>query len=177
MDPACALPTLAPAPGLSVAMLPAQARLKLIRILLNHLHEELPEARLDGYDISAAQYPPEAWLPTKVTLSTLDIFQDVPIELEGQFDVVHLRAFLAVVKNNDPTPILQNLIKLLSAFPSLLTSMLDQLCSTSGFNFLHQRTLLKAFLNSVHTLPIYPRTPYIAEQLVYSASMAILIDR
>ena len=34
--------------------------------------------------------------------------------LKGKYDLVHVRLFLAVVQNYDPTPILRNLIDMLS---------------------------------------------------------------
>lgn len=43
-----------------------------------------------------------------------NIFEEVPDEFIGYFDVVHVRLITVVVKNNDPRPILANLKKLLS---------------------------------------------------------------
>jgi hypothetical protein len=44
----------------------------------------------------------------------LDIFtENLPKDLVGKFDIVHVRLFLLVVRNNDPVPILRNLLKLL----------------------------------------------------------------
>lgn len=85
-----------------------------IRIWLIDLNRQLPSAQLDGFDISAEQYPPKQWLPTNLSLSTLDIFPPVPEELIGKYDIIHVRLFILVVRDDDPTPILRNLISMLS---------------------------------------------------------------
>ncbi|KAL8726623.1 MAG: hypothetical protein Q9181_005972 [Wetmoreana brouardii] len=43
----------------------------------------------------------------------LDIFSSIPEDLVGRYDIVHARLFFLVVRNGDPIPLLQNLIKLL----------------------------------------------------------------
>jgi len=40
--------------------------------------------------------------------------EDIPTEFVGRYDLVHARFLLGLVKNNDPVPLLQNLLKLLS---------------------------------------------------------------
>jgi hypothetical protein len=45
-----------------------------------------------------------------------NIFENVPDEFVGFFDIVHVRLITVVVKNNDPRPILANLNKLLSMY-------------------------------------------------------------
>lgn len=47
-------------------------------------------------------------------MSTLDIHKDIPGELKGRYDIVHVRLLLTVVKNDDPSPILENLMDMLS---------------------------------------------------------------
>lgn len=74
----------------------------------------MPAARLDGFDISADQYPPKEWLPGNISLSLLDIQKAVPEELVGQYDMVHVRLFLTVVQKDDPSTILKNLTDMLS---------------------------------------------------------------
>lgn len=46
----------------------------------------------------------------------LDILGEVPEHLVGVYDVIQLRLFQVVVKDNDPVPLLQNVLKMLSAF-------------------------------------------------------------
>ena len=45
---------------------------------------------------------------------TLDIHQPIPEELKGKYDIVNVRLFLTVVRKDDPLPILQNLMDMLS---------------------------------------------------------------
>ena len=47
----------------------------------------------------------------------LDAFSPLPHELLGKYDIVHLRLFIVLVKNNDPVPLLENLIRMLSKKP------------------------------------------------------------
>lgn len=75
---------------------------------------EYPAAQIDGFDISFAQCPPAEWLPEGVRLRELDLYEPLPAELEGIYDVVHLRLFFVVIRNNDPSPVLQNLLRMLS---------------------------------------------------------------
>lgn len=69
--------------------------------------------RLDGFDISNAGYPQKSWLPSNVTLQEMDASKEPPINLQGKYDVVHIRLFLIVVEDNDPMPFLKHCIKLL----------------------------------------------------------------
>jgi len=48
--------------------------------------------------------------------------EEIPAEFVGRYDLVHARFLLGLVKNNDPIPLLRNLMKLLSKYqptPSL----------------------------------------------------------
>ena len=76
---------------------------------------DLPSAQLDGFDISEEQYPCKAWLPSHITLSQLDITKEIPLHLEGTYDLVHVQLFLCVVQKEGPAAILKELRKLLSA--------------------------------------------------------------
>lgn len=75
---------------------------------------QLPNStELDGIDISFGQCPPREWLPKNVTLRLADVFREVPDDLVEKYDVVHIRHFVCVVKGNDPTPLLRNLLRML----------------------------------------------------------------
>lgn len=82
-------------------------------IWLIDLNRQLPLSCLDGFDVSPDQYPPKEWLPANISLKTLDIHKPIPEELKGKYDVVHVRLFITVVKNDDPLPILKNLMDML----------------------------------------------------------------
>lgn len=72
-----------------------------------------PSTELDGLDISFNQCPPREWLPRNVNLKLADVFRPPPEDLIGKYDIIHIRHFVCVVKNNDPTPLLQNLLRML----------------------------------------------------------------
>ena len=50
----------------------------------------------------------------------LDALGEIPEHLIGIYDIVHLQLFQVVVKNNDPGPLLQNMLRILSRYPNLL---------------------------------------------------------
>ncbi|KAL4947724.1 hypothetical protein BDW69DRAFT_189923 [Aspergillus filifer] len=80
---------------------------------LTDLSEILPATcQLDGFDVDISQAPPREWLPANVSLHEWDVFSEPPEHLMGQYDIVHVRLLVFVVKG-DPTRILRSLIKLL----------------------------------------------------------------
>ncbi|KAJ6093571.1 S-adenosyl-L-methionine-dependent methyltransferase [Penicillium sp. IBT 16267x] len=83
-------------------------------IWMMDVKREYPAAQIDGFDISLAQCPPPEWLPDGVRLRELDLYEPLPVELVGIYDVVHLRLFFVVIRNDDPDPVLQNLLRMLS---------------------------------------------------------------
>jgi hypothetical protein len=70
--------------------------------------------RLEGLDITDAQYPPKEWLPANVTLSTWDAYSDVPQDLVGRYDIVNIRYMALTVRESNLSILLRNLISLLS---------------------------------------------------------------
>ena len=76
-----------------------------------------PEWKLLGLDISDANFPFRDHLPKNVLLRTLDIFDPVPDDLVGKFDIVHVRAFGAIVGREGPSPVVQNILGFLSKCP------------------------------------------------------------
>lgn len=91
--------------------------LTLARIWLLDLASQVPPTvQLDGYDLSSDQFPHKSILPSNMTFSTLDAFSDVPAELAGKYDVVHMRFWCCVVKGNDPSKLIHHAAALLSEF-------------------------------------------------------------
>lgn len=90
---------------------------KQFSIWLTDVHHQLPFAQLDGFDNCVDQFPQKKWLPSNVSLRALDICEGIPEELLGIYDVVHVRHFLLVVKD-DPVDLLKNLVALLSMLRS-----------------------------------------------------------
>ena len=98
-------------------------RFLLHSIWLLDLAKNLPSsAQLEGFDTSSASYPPEEWLPENVKLGIWNVFEGPPESLHNRYDVVHIRLFLVVIKDNDPSPILRHCLKILSMFISLSNS-------------------------------------------------------
>ena len=94
--------------------------------------QELPNAQLDGFDISPDQFPNRSWLPTQIKLGALDITQPLPTRLEGLYDIVHVQLFLCVVSKDGPSNILNQIYKMLSpsspeAMIHLLNSVIQSL--------------------------------------------------
>lgn len=80
---------------------------------------EFPEAKFLGLDISSDQFPAPESLPTHVSfVGGFDIYNELPEEYVGRFNVVHARLLFGAVRNYDPLPILNNFIKMLSKLKS-----------------------------------------------------------
>jgi SAM-dependent methyltransferase len=76
--------------------------------------KEQRRVSLLGFDVQNNHYPASANLPSNITVGLLDAFdEDLPAEHVGAYDVVHIRAFASVVKNDDPGPLLRNAYKML----------------------------------------------------------------
>ena len=79
------------------------------------LSRELPgTARIDGFDISPAQYPHRNWLPANVILYVHNAFAPFPQEYAGVYDVVHVRFFVTLINEENVAGFIQNLMVLLS---------------------------------------------------------------
>jgi hypothetical protein len=73
-----------------------------------------PHVQLHGFDVSTTLFPAQEYLPHNMQLHELDAFGDLPEDLRGKFDVVHVRAFTIVVKGGHPKGLLENMIAMLS---------------------------------------------------------------
>ncbi|KAK3374773.1 S-adenosyl-L-methionine-dependent methyltransferase [Podospora didyma] len=83
-------------------------------IWLIDLARHLPSsAHIDGFDIDLTQCPPKEWLPSNVSVHHLDCLAPLPGDLLEKYDIVHVQLFHLAVHNNDPAPIIRNLVKLL----------------------------------------------------------------
>nr|POE86596.1 hypothetical protein CFP56_46780 [Quercus suber] len=77
-----------------------------------------PSSDLHAFDINLNQAPPEQWLPRNLQLHSWNLFDDVPLEFVGNFDLVHVRLITVVIKDNDPVKVMQNFHRLLSQYIS-----------------------------------------------------------
>ncbi|KAF2994735.1 hypothetical protein E8E14_001834 [Neopestalotiopsis sp. 37M] len=82
--------------------------------LHSHLERAGIKAQLEGFDINAAHFPDPAFLPESVSFKKLDILTSpLPTELIGAFDIVHIRAFVSIIKNSEVGPVLSTALSLL----------------------------------------------------------------
>ncbi|TGO19008.1 hypothetical protein BTUL_0006g00410 [Botrytis tulipae] len=69
--------------------------------------------QVDGFDISAAQFPAAGFRPHNVHLYTHNGFQDYASEFQKRYDIVHARFWIRVVSDPDAKPLLRKLLSLL----------------------------------------------------------------
>ncbi|KAF2681130.1 hypothetical protein K458DRAFT_344400 [Lentithecium fluviatile CBS 122367] len=82
--------------------------------LASDFEKEGRHASLVGLDVQNYHYPPTGNLPPNIKLAILDAFaEDLPEDQVGQYDVVHVRAFSSVIKDDNPEPIIKNAYKML----------------------------------------------------------------
>ena len=85
---------------------------------------DLPQSALiDGFDVSAAQYPHRNWLPKNVHLHVHDAFAPFPPDRIGMYDIVNLRFFFTLLDPKNVQDMVENLMMLLSAFPGNLITI------------------------------------------------------
>jgi hypothetical protein len=83
--------------------------------------------QLDAFDISDKQFPHEASRPDNISFRQLDAFSQVPEELIGKYDVVHLRLWCCIVKDCNTAALIKHATQLLSRFLTLTAaSFIDQ---------------------------------------------------
>lgn len=73
-----------------------------------------PSAQLDGLDVSHAQCPPVEFMPSNIHLRIHDCLSEPPSDLLRHYDIIHLQCFNSVVPDNDPVPVVRNMLKMLS---------------------------------------------------------------
>lgn len=73
-----------------------------------------PSARLEGFDISFDAAPPVETLPPNVAFRHWNVTEDLPEDLEGAFDIVHVRFFAFVLLNDQVPSVVERLFKMLS---------------------------------------------------------------
>lgn len=89
------------------AMLPDRPRVADIATgtatWLRELAGRLPNAQLEGFDMTDLHYPPPSKLPANITLHkhSQNVLEPFPTEFQGKFDVVHVRLLLFALKANE----------------------------------------------------------------------------
>ncbi|KAI1845393.1 hypothetical protein JX265_005254 [Neoarthrinium moseri] len=84
------------------------------RIWLTDVASRLPTAvQLDGFDISFDAAPPQQWLSPNVSFRLWNIKHDAPEDVVGRYDIVHIRLFGYVLKDDEVEDALKRLTTLL----------------------------------------------------------------
>ncbi|KAL6892006.1 S-adenosyl-L-methionine-dependent methyltransferase [Trichoderma evansii] len=83
-------------------------------IWLLDVAEQVPSTvQLDGFDISDKQFPHKANRPDNMNFRALDAFSQVPDDLMGKYDIVHLRLWCCIVKDSNTAALIQHATELL----------------------------------------------------------------
>lgn len=69
--------------------------------------------QLDGLDVDLKNAPVPEWVAPSISLRQWNIFDEVPDDLRGKYDVVHLRLLVLVVQESNPLPIIDKVFQLL----------------------------------------------------------------
>ncbi|KAK7740492.1 hypothetical protein SLS53_005335 [Cytospora paraplurivora] len=72
-----------------------------------------PSARLEGFDISFDAAPPTETLPSNVSFRHWDVKEELPEDLVGVFDIVHVRFFSFVLLVDQVPLVVERLFKML----------------------------------------------------------------
>ena len=88
-----------------------------MRIWLLDFARQYPQAaQLDGLDISLDQVPDKGWLPSNVNFHLYDIYHEPHDEFLEKYDIINVRHLTLVVKDNDITMVMGNILRMLSTF-------------------------------------------------------------
>ncbi|KAL7893063.1 S-adenosyl-L-methionine-dependent methyltransferase [Trichoderma sp. SZMC 28014] len=83
-------------------------------IWLLDLARQVPSTvRLDAFDISDRQFPHKDSRPENISFRILDAFSQVPDELIGKYDVVHLRLWCCIVRDCNTAALIRHATQLL----------------------------------------------------------------
>ncbi|KAI9646005.1 hypothetical protein NHQ30_005443 [Ciborinia camelliae] len=74
---------------------------------------DFPKATLDGFDNDVRQAPHQSWLPENVSMRHWDIFTDLPDDMVGKYDYVHVRLLVLVLDSNSQSSVIQKLLRML----------------------------------------------------------------
>ncbi|TVY48847.1 Methyltransferase [Lachnellula occidentalis] len=74
---------------------------------------EYPAANIDALDLDFSHVIAREWLPHSITLRSWNMFDEVPGDMLGKYDLVHIRLTVLVIENQDPRSVLKSLKKML----------------------------------------------------------------
>lgn len=90
----------------------------ILRVWPIEVAEQLSEkgipSSIDGFDITSAHWPHPAWLPDNITLHEHDVFTPFPDSYHEKFNLVQIRAFAAILREDNVDRLLQNVAIIMS---------------------------------------------------------------
>ena len=79
------------------------------------LSRKLPAwVTLHGFDLKTDLLPRSELMPSNLSFHHLSVFEPVPEQYTGKYDVVHIRFFTPVVQNGDPSVVVKCAMQMLS---------------------------------------------------------------
>lgn len=83
-------------------------------IWLIDVSRDYRKAYLDGFDISLEQVPQKEWFPPNMTLSTWNVYDEIPKDTVEKYDLIHLRLLGLAVRNGETGIVFENVFKMLN---------------------------------------------------------------
>jgi len=77
------------------------------------LAQSYPNIQFDGFDNNTAQAPDPSNIPKNCTMKHWNFFEDLPQEMEGRYDFVHIRLLVLAIEEDKLPSIIQKLQKML----------------------------------------------------------------
>lgn len=74
-----------------------------------------PDCKLDGYDISATQFPSRDSLPSNISLMEHDILKPLSDEYSGYYDIISVRALVTALADDEWETAVRNMARCLSS--------------------------------------------------------------
>ncbi|KAK4505953.1 hypothetical protein PRZ48_003918 [Zasmidium cellare] len=75
--------------------------------------EKYPSITVECLDANLEALPPQSWLPSNVTSRQFDLLQDIPDDLVGIYQIIHIQYIMAFVLDSNIDNVVQSLLKML----------------------------------------------------------------
>ncbi|MCJ1445375.1 MAG: hypothetical protein MMC23_005880 [Stictis urceolatum] len=138
---------------------------------------EYPALKVDGFDKSLQQCPPDELLPEGCSSRTLDILADLPEDVKGLYDIVNVTLLQGGLEDT-PVPALRNMLAMLKpgGYLQWQEVNLSALSVTSKKPGLEQ-SAMKAVLEAVQRFNIGKWTPRLADICAETGFLDCKTDR
>lgn len=80
--------------------------------------EKHPNVQIECLDANLKELPPKSWLPSNVALRKFDLLQDVPDDMVGRYQIIHLQYVMAFVIDSNVDAVIARLVSMLSMLQS-----------------------------------------------------------